>query len=284
MYIPITAVSDYARQFLERHKQGTVHSVYRKTVNFSLGGHLLALQAADSPLSPISLITPLTAREMEGLPIQTGDCVSISSGVIQIGKSCLFSSRHAVSAKLALSSSLSHEELSVLEQRIFSVLARRNAGSFELLFSQPQKACEIPFLAIAQSHLLSVSQALLLSDWKESARRLCRLMGLGLGLTPGGDDFLCGILAGLILCKIDRHPFSIILHETLTENLSNTNPISAAFLQCALEGQFSMAVCSLTAMPFPEEILTEFLKIGHSSGTDTLCGIAYILRNRALLT
>ncbi|MFR1608831.1 MAG: DUF2877 domain-containing protein [Anaerobutyricum soehngenii] len=23
-------------------------------------------------------------------------------------------------------------------------------------------------------------------------------MGLGLGLTPGGDDFLCGVLAGII--------------------------------------------------------------------------------------
>lgn len=283
MDIRITAAPVYVRQLLERHKRGAVHSVYRKTVNLLLGGQLIALQAADSPLSPISLITALTAQEMAALPIQTKDCAAISSGVIQIGENCYFSTENADSANLKLSSCLSGEELSVLEQRIFSVLGSRNAGSFELLFSQPQKAGEIPFLAVAQRHLQDAAQSLLLSDWKEAAAALCRLIGLGPGLTPGGDDFLCGVLAGLILCKKDHHPFSLILHEAIAGNLADTLQISAAFLQCALEGQFSMAVCSLAAMPFPEEILAGFLKIGHSSGTDTLCGIAYLLQNRHLL-
>ena len=283
MNIQITAASRYVRELLASHKQGTVHSVYRKTINLSLGGQLVALQAADSPLSPISLITPLTAQEMELLPIQTKDCVSISSDVIQVGQRCCFSIRKAASVNLKLSSSLSDDELSVLERHIFSALAARDAGSFELLFFQPRTACEIPFLAAAGRHLLAASQALRLSDWEASARAFGGLIGLGPGLTPGGDDFLCGILAGLILCSIDRHPLSIILHETIDKNLVNTNQISAAFLQCALEGQFSEAVCSLTAMPSPEEILSSFLKIGHSSGTDTLCGIAYLLQNRRLL-
>ena len=43
--------------------------------------------------------------------------------------------------------------------------------------------------------------------------------------------------------------------------------------------QFSMAVCSLSNPPDSKQILTDFSSIGHSSGTDTLCGIAYIFQN-----
>lgn len=43
--------------------------------------------------------------------------------------------------------------------------------------------------------------------------------------------------------------------------------------------QFSMAVCSLSNLPDSKKILTDFSSIGHSSGTDTLCGIAYIFQN-----
>ena len=39
------------------------------------------------------------------------------------------------------------------------------------------------------------------------------------------------------------------------------------------------AVCSLSNLPDSKKILTDFSSIGHSSGTDTLCGIAYIFQN-----
>lgn len=279
----ITTATAYVLRLLSHYKYGTVHSVYRKTINLSVGGQLAALQASGSPLSPISLLTTLTSKEMAELPIKVQDSVTISSGILQIGKDCRFLLDDASSMNLELSFSLSSEKLSVLERLIFPIFSFRDAGSFELLFCHPEKAAEIPFLAAAQKYLLHTSQALFSSDWETAAQALCRLIGLGPGLTPGGDDFLCGVLAGLILCGNDRHPFTTILRRTIAGLLSNTNQISAAFLQCALEKQFSLAICSLTALPSSEEILANFLKIGHSSGTDTLCGIAYVLQNRHFL-
>ncbi len=40
------------------------------------------------------------------------------------------------------------------------------------------------------------AHALSISNREESAQSFCHLIGLG--LTPGGDDFLCGVLAGII--------------------------------------------------------------------------------------
>ena len=117
-------------------------------------------------------------------------------------------------------------------------------------------------------------------ETKAAAAALVRLTGLGIGLTPSGDDFLCGALAGLILTNNWDLPFTTALRQEIYAHLQDTNDISRAFLACALERQFSLPVVSLgksSGAVTSREILTSFSKIGHSSGSDTLCGIYYAL-------
>lgn len=277
MNIQITAASEYILAFLGGHRQGFVHSVYRKTVNLSLEGQLVALQAADSPLSPISLLTPLTGGEMTALPVAVGMPAATASGALHVGENLMFLFDRVSPIALQLTGSLPFEKRILLRERLHSLLASRNAGSFELLFSDPRLAMEIPFLAAAKEYLACASRAMASSYWEEAAGWLGRLIGLGPGLTPGGDDFLCGVLAGIILSGIAGHPFSFALRKYIDRHLKDTNDISAAFLQCALKGQFSHAVNSLLLLPSREEIFGAFTAIGHSSGTDTLCGITYLL-------
>ena len=82
----ITDTSDYLNELLSGETSGTVHSVYRKTINLSIGG-TLALQAKGSPISPISLITTLTSEEMEHLEISAGDFVTLEENIITIYRS-----------------------------------------------------------------------------------------------------------------------------------------------------------------------------------------------------
>ena len=74
---------------------------------------------------------------------------------------------------------------------------------------------------------------------------LCHLIGLGIGLTPSGDDFLCGFLAGLRLSD-GSSVFLPFLEQHILHTLDRTNEISAAFLRCAVLGQFSAPVHLLT--------------------------------------
>ena len=67
----------------------------------------------------------------------------------------------------------------------------------------------------------------------DAASELNRMIGLGIGLTPSGDDFLCGILAGFILSGHQDHLFFRSLRKQIAENLDRTNELSGAFLQCA---------------------------------------------------
>ncbi|MFR6218675.1 MAG: DUF2877 domain-containing protein [Enterocloster bolteae] len=61
----------------------------------------------------------------------------------------------------------------------------------------------------------------------------------------------------------------------ITSRRFDTNDISRAFLDCSVQHHFSLAVNSLTDLPSADRILNVFSAIGHSSGIDTLCGVAY---------
>ena len=69
----ITELSVYADGILKQYSMGTVHSVYRKTINLSLGEKLLALQPSGTSRSPISLLTELPTDIFETLAFRAGD-------------------------------------------------------------------------------------------------------------------------------------------------------------------------------------------------------------------
>ena len=290
----ILHTSTYATELLLTHRQGSIHSVYRKTINLSIGDRLVAVQAKDSPLSPISLITDMTQEMMADLPFYKGQTVEITkNGILFFDDSSpvFFLSSSDDICNLKLVSSLSDHQLSLLKNQISDVIRQADTRGFDLLFTG-QDVSEIPMLKVAKERLNTVSSLLKDQDFDGAARELIRLIGLGIGLTPSGDDFLTGVLAGLILAglppdcpecpeNISGLQFAGTIRKELQSHLCDTNDISRAFLQCALDGHFSKAVNSLSKVPLPDtgELLDAFLAIGHSSGIDSLCGIYFVLKH-----
>lgn len=280
MNYAILQTTKYGLQLLCPHTNGVVHSVYRKTINIALGADLLSLQAAASPLSPISLITNLDERSMETLEIQTGQTVSIGADTIQVllpNKTVSFQYDKAAISDTALP--LQTAFSSNLLDRIKNTLEHTQTHGFRILFSTGSRPIdrldETLVLTAAEKHIKHCTALFRTADYNAAAKQLIHLIGLGIGLTPSGDDFLCGTLAAGILCNQTSHPFIRALQRQIKEHLNDTNDISRAFLRCALNGQFSKAVIQLSHAASSEEILHAFTKIGHSSGTDTLSGIYY---------
>ena len=107
------------------------------------------------------------------------------------------------------------------------------------------------------------------------------LLGLGPGLTPSGDDLLCGALVALH--AIGRVDASRDLHAAIAGAArSATSPLSNAFLQAAAEGHgyealHTMIIALLENRPFARDL--EVLgRIGHTSGWDALAGAAIVLQ------
>ncbi len=99
-----------------------------------------------------------------------------------------------------------------------------------------------------------------------------KLIGLGRGLTPSGDDFLCGFLTVLG----ERHPLAKEVCAVIAENLDRTTSISAAYLGGVLCGEYFTiydAARSVLLGDAPFAAPCDFvLSMGASSGTDTLLG------------
>ncbi len=108
------------------------------------------------------------------------------------------------------------------------------------------------------------------------------LIGLGPGLTPSGDDFLVGYLAGLwstVGSDSARMRFLTAVGSWLTEAAVSTNSISAAYLKSAVRGNVAEPVATLArqiahAHPDGARAATRTaLSVGHTSGADGVLGL-----------
>lgn len=275
----ITETMSFASGILSHISEGMVHSIYRKTINLRMGSSLVALQAAGSPLSPVSLITGLDVGEMSGLPVVPGDQVFVDKKtIILFSKSSRIIFRFDEAA--IYDSLLRDYAVPFPLPAIKESLLQSSSGGLTELFSKallknPSDFAKGVFLAVAQKRMEDARKEVLDICYDKAAVTLAGMTGLGMGLTPSGDDFLCGVLAGLLFSGQWDHPFAQALRQTISRRLGDTNDISRTFLSCALSCHFSRPVKELPLASGTTEILSSFGAIGHSSGFDTLCGIYY---------
>lgn len=92
------------------------------------------------------------------------------------------------------------------------------------------------------------------------------IRGCGGGLTPSGDDFLCG---WMLARRLQRASTDVILKTAL-----GNNPGSNAFLELAAHGRVNAAVKTLLQSPASARV-EAVCTFGHSSGADLLCGLRF---------
>ncbi|GAB3880376.1 oxamate carbamoyltransferase subunit AllH family protein [Terrabacter terrigena] len=109
------------------------------------------------------------------------------------------------------------------------------------------------------------------------------LLGAGRGLTPSGDDAVCGVL--LTLGAVDvpraRRAHAAIAAE-VRAGLGRTTSLSAALLVAAASGyavpDVVRLVTGLVSGTVSADLVDRVLGIGHSSGRDLLSGVTGTLR------
>ena len=94
------------------------------------------------------------------------------------------------------------------------------------------------------------------------------IRGCGEGLTPSGDDFLCGWMLALRL-RGRVAPMPAILKNALGQNA-----VSNAFLELAAQGRVNVAVKRLLQAPSAARVKA-VCAFGHNSGADLLGGMLF---------
>jgi hypothetical protein len=109
------------------------------------------------------------------------------------------------------------------------------------------------------------------------------LLGLGPGLTPSGDDLLCGMLVALH--AVGKSDMAHLLYAEIAQAApAATSTISAAFLRAAAEGLGCEALHTAIAAILEGQIealagrIEALGRIGHTSGWDALSGALLVLQ------
>lgn len=255
----------------------------------NLEGDVLSLTAANVPRTAFSLRTnpSPTFAEMGGFRnvLDCDDSVVIAKRSLQIGQLTIAFGEPPVwdpvpgwevirgtdalaigrrqLLKRALSSHAPAEGLSSLVGS--RIRPRADAGS------------NLRVVRVAQVAAHRLLEGLRLNSVEETEAGALVLLGLGPGLTPSGDDFLVGCLHALWLSYPSDQARSIAASVKAWAR-GRTTTLSRAWIEAAARGEAAEhwhVLFDSLASGVPRRILSsagKLLKVGHSSGADSLVG------------
>ena len=241
------------QHFLERQRQGSVLLVTSKGIYLELVGGILVLCARQWGAVPIGITLERYEAVLSFTPKQ-GQSVSIRDGVLAFpGGSCLLELEHYEEANSFLQPKT--DRLASMGRQL---TALRKQTGLAPLWGESAEHWN-PYCKAAYPAFAGLLAGLEAEDAAKAAAGAKGLLGLGPGLTPSGDDVLCGMLYGLLRSKKSGSEAVRALVETVkAEAPGRTNAISSAYLQAVAEG------APYTRM---EEIWRTLAGEGNSSGS-----------------
>jgi len=261
---------------------GKVEQVFNKAINVRIDNQLFTLLASQLDNAPNSC--RLLNKDFALLNINGGDDFHISNGKISIGESywlsfslCKLWQQPVIAFTYDKANKKNYQSFLLKQVAQLDLILTEAKGS---LFNY--QGDNVFYLASAEklnqlrSHLMSVLKD---QQHQNLADIVRQFIGLGIGLTPSGDDYLVGVMAFLLL---RNHPVNEIypgFHQGVIQGIDNTTPVSAITLEKALVHEYRENMCQLIQSLVDADetnIHLQFLNIlniGSSSGSDMLFGI-----------
>lgn len=131
-----------------------------------------------------------------------------------------------------------------------------------------------------QNYRLILFQALRAEDIQAVENELIKFMGLGIGLTPTGDDYLAGMSIILFMPGNPACRFRDVFLAALEKGKQKTTLLSVITLREAINQRYREVIYRfVSALPGKEtallqQAIRDIQRIGSSSGSDMLCGMA----------
>jgi hypothetical protein len=294
----VMRLGEFAHAALTGHSIGYLLAVFRRSFYVRFGGEAVCFGPAGLGNGPVNVLVRM-AEEMEWAQFGLAPAQKVASSATEV---CVADRLRFDFASAEIwhpphPPDFTLDDLQAGLSLLSQAARRRSPGGLGVLLG----GLDAPELRLSASNdmLLRAAQGPVrdVAEWLWRAlrqadelppRSLQKLVGLGPGLTPSGDDLLGGLLVALHYLG-----FSPIADELSRAILplppEATNIISAQLLRCAARGHASSALFEaldaiMTARDLDQR-LDVIHAIGHTSGWDSLAGAALaclaVLRLRA---
>lgn len=256
-----------------------VHSVFERTINIMIEGELFTLASNQIDNAPATVVIDLPTFDECEIIANTHGFVSPNSieitGYLTIDLTATptwtcklydFSSQHEHLAKNIL---ISKQEIATNGNAKWLLKKEGNLNAFD------KEMCRM--LNERTSELIA---GFYKNDIGLNNQNAKKLIGLGQGLTPSGDDFLVGLLLAFSTSKKDQFNQQKWREQVSKQAKSSTNIISYSAIKYAAIGQTRETIMLFIEVLNKEkndkkvkQALANVMKIGSSSGTEMAWGI-----------
>jgi len=250
---------------------GTVHSVFARACNIAVApDRLLGLVAREIGAVPRGFTLATPAGFDFAATIGAGRRATARNGVLRIDGAAL-----AVDLRTARPWRSNLPDAAIALGDAGTARAWRAAWA-----ALDRHGGATPFASAAAAPVQTLAAASRSGERAALADAVARLIGLGDGLTPAGDDFLIGFLAGLwSAAPVRARDARAAVGETVAANAARTGTISRHYLEAAIDGEVSAPLARLAAVigggdaAGAEEAAAAALSVGASSGAAASYGL-----------
>ncbi len=278
----LTADTHFLNLLNQPQFSGKVEQVFNKAINISIDNSLFTLLS--SPLDNAPNSCRLLNKDFSLLDIKSGDSFYLLDKDIAIGECYLLSFSLCKQWQKPIIEFIPEK----IEKKDYQLFLRNQLKTLDLILNSNESSLfnyqgDNVFYLSSSEKLKQLRLSLIKSLEKQEHQNLVSIInqfiGLGIGLTPSGDDYLVGLMAFLLLKNHPAYSFYPEFYQGITQSKERTTPISAITLEKALGHEYRENMHQLiqSLVDAKEtEIYSQFLailNIGSSSGSDMLFGI-----------
>jgi hypothetical protein len=248
----------------EKEHVFTVHSVFDKVINISAAAQMLSVAANGIGGSSAFLVLPDKAVD---LGVLAGERCVIQAGRLVIGSNTI-SFDNAPLWRGPVSKEYKHKVIKKDNIAAFKAVLDRKAAA-ESAWSSVNSDAESRFQGLKA-----------IKELRQNPFLARNLIGLGIGLTPAGDDMILGFLA-MVNHTCENEEYVSELHNAVSDSLPNTVDFSKIVLANALDYDYHELIqnCIRDLCEGEKENVyisaASLINIGATSGSDIACGMYF---------
>ena len=259
-----------------------VQGIYRSVVNISTTDGLLTVASPEGGGLPNGIQADL-GPDWREIGVHSGMAVFASGATIRVPDARLeirFDGAARWSPRFRPSADAANTVEARWRQRTGAIRAiargRASAAGFGALLQEDASQDSVGILGVARPILSELVVALETGDRTRAAEVAARLVGLGPGLTPSGDDVLVGIEAALHALAGPSAGFLALAMDGVEER---TTALAATLLRHAATGEYAERLHTLLAALLGSDdeaipaAIDRAVAWGATSGTDCLLGV-----------
>lgn len=270
---------NYSSDLLEISLEGEIHSVFKRTINIiTEKNEIYTLATSDIFKGP--RLIHLSPKDLSKINELVGKNVQEKSEKLVIKNQLeidFFNAKEYKVPEIIFKPVSEKVKENVIFLNNYLIKELDTVGYYRKTFLNEVENVLHQFL-ITGSTLLK--EGLEEKNEKKVNEGISKLVGLGHGLTPSGDDLLTGVSLVLNSSNYPNQEMTQLFNQQLTSRLSKTNLISQNQLRLSMNGKaLAPTITFINALFEGKEIeelmvsMKEILTIGSSSGSDILSGV-----------